>query len=1170
MRIQRIDVTNVAGIAEARVELGPGLNILHGPNELGKSSLVRAIRSVLLLQSTSATAESLFDWYADAPPTVSLTLEQGPGHIWRVRKTFGSSGESYLEFSKNGRDFSQDSKGREVDGKLQGLLRWGVEVPGGQGRRTRGMPESLITTALLGEQSDVVGILRRSLADDVNASGRERLTEALQAMAEHPLFKQVMLHVQAKVDEAFTGSGRRKRDRTSPWMQVLEDRQAAERRAAEVQQQLDESQAARLRGEELHRELLVAQAHAEAATTEVGRIATNLQRREAHEQASAALAQAEREVRRIREVIAARDAKAEAVEAARANSAAALQAREAADRARTDVTSRIDAARTRVRELESGAAEQRRRIREQDAVNQLQRLDSRRNELAGIKTQAERVSGLNATIGALQQDINLVATKCAEETQLLDQAREVSENEQDQLAELELQRMLARSLAADAHAKDLTTQFDSAIANRSRASALDTQATEVRTAIEHLHAPSDPQIARLRSLETELLIAREKLAVGFLVTLTPNGSVDVVITTDGVTETRHLLAGSSVEIETDRNLGVDLPGFGELRVRGGNADLVQKADAAQARWDQASAVILGATGARTIADLDSLQRKARERGEEARDLEQQAAGLRIRAEGAEGLERRATLAGAEAARAWKELAEALADCAEPVSVKDYRAEFDEPPTDERAIAENIEDLEASIREREELRNAMEAKVAGDRARLETQRNILGARTDDLARESAALDGDSTDVLHRVAVELQQINAKHAALSGELASIRNEATTEVEKARSALSGISLEATNTDEALNVATAALDRCRHDLSRLEGELTVQREAAEREDVEGAQARLISRTQALDALPHPDDGTTQVPDLDQAQRDATSARNRVKELEVLLNRQQGALEQVGGQYIEEQADQAREALESIAAREHSLDVEYGAWQLLRNTLAEAEKESSVHLGNALVEPVSKRMADLTTGRYGNIAIDPQLKAMGIQIGGNQRDFDVLSVGTQEQIALLLRLSIAEALGTFVILDDQLTQSDTGRMAWMRELLDRAAQRIQIVVLTCHPQDYVGNGSGEERVVDLVGCVRRNVAPGSGASARTVASAKTDTDAKVSTRATGDTDDSVLTAKVSDTKAASNPRDPTAPDLASSTRRRRRPAKEDPDSNLADSLRRTLERKDGFDPKNQR
>ena len=49
-----------------------------------------------------------------------------------------------------------------------------------------------------------------------------------------------------------------------------------------------------------------------------------------------------------------------------------------------------------------------------------------------------------------------------------------------------------------------------------------------------------------------------------------------------------------------------------------------------------------------------------------------------------------------------------------------------------------------------------------------------------------------------------------------------------------------------------------------------------------------------------------------------------------------------------------------------------------------------------------------------------QLEAAGIQTAGGERRFDVLSVGTQEQIVLLLRLSIAEALEAFIVLDDQL------------------------------------------------------------------------------------------------------------------------------------------------------
>ena len=52
---------------------------------------------------------------------------------------------------------------------------------------------------------------------------------------------------------------------------------------------------------------------------------------------------------------------------------------------------------------------------------------------------------------------------------------------------------------------------------------------------------------------------------------------------------------------------------------------------------------------------------------------------------------------------------------------------------------------------------------------------------------------------------------------------------------------------------------------------------------------------------------------------------------------------------------------------------------------------------------------------------------------------------------MLLRLSIAEALDTFIVLDDQLTQSDPARMTWMRNLLEAAAARIQVIVMTCHP-----------------------------------------------------------------------------------------------------------------------
>ena len=75
-----------------------------------------------------------------------------------------------------------------------------------------------------------------------------------------------------------------------------------------------------------------------------------------------------------------------------------------------------------------------------------------------------------------------------------------------------------------------------------------------------------------------------------------------------------------------------------------------------------------------------------------------------------------------------------------------------------------------------------------------------------------------------------------------------------------------------------------------------------------------------------------------------------------------------------------------------------------------------------------------------------------------------------------LRFSLAEALEAFIVLDDQLTQSDPERMTWMRDLLQAAASRIPVVVMTCHPEHYMVENR-RRHVVDLSSFVRRrNVA----------------------------------------------------------------------------------------------
>ncbi len=64
---------------------------------------------------------------------------------------------------------------------------------------------------------------------------------------------------------------------------------------------------------------------------------------------------------------------------------------------------------------------------------------------------------------------------------------------------------------------------------------------------------------------------------------------------------------------------------------------------------------------------------------------------------------------------------------------------------------------------------------------------------------------------------------------------------------------------------------------------------------------------------------------------------------------------------------------------------------------------------------------------------------------------DNLSGGEQEQLYLATRLALAEVLGKeerqLVVLDDVLTATDTGRLARIMNVLEEAAQRLQILIL---------------------------------------------------------------------------------------------------------------------------
>lgn len=90
MKLQRVRIEQLRQFRKPFVldNLQPGLNLIHGPNESGKSTLVRAIRAAFFERYRSTAVDDLRPWGdSAAAPTIELDFEHD-NRIWRLTKSF--------------------------------------------------------------------------------------------------------------------------------------------------------------------------------------------------------------------------------------------------------------------------------------------------------------------------------------------------------------------------------------------------------------------------------------------------------------------------------------------------------------------------------------------------------------------------------------------------------------------------------------------------------------------------------------------------------------------------------------------------------------------------------------------------------------------------------------------------------------------------------------------------------------------------------------------------------------------------------------------------------------------------------------------------------------------------------------------------------------------------
>jgi DNA repair exonuclease SbcCD ATPase subunit len=304
-----------------------------------------------------------------------------------------------------------------------------------------------------------------------------------------------------------------------------------------------------------------------------------------------------------------------------------------------------------------------------------------------------------------------------------------------------------------------------------------------------------------------------------------------------------------------------------------------------------------------------------------------------------------------------------------------------------------------------LAEATAAAEAADAADIKARETLQQARTaSDLAGDQRST---ARDEAARIDGSVKSADTERArlALETQLAETREPA-------------VAL-AARLDESL----AAHERCAAELASLERERPA-------DSVDGMAARIERYEQALQM---------RAQTVRRLQQTATELRTRIA--------------QEGGHGLDEQIATAKRERDALALEKAAIERDVKILSLLLETLTSAERETKERYLAPVIRRVTPYLRSLFPGA--EIACDDALRITGVTRGQSGcEDFDRLSDGTQEQIAVLSRLAFAEMLidqgkPAMVILDDALAYADAERMERMFDILTQASAKTQILVLTC-------------------------------------------------------------------------------------------------------------------------
>ncbi|MFP4303325.1 MAG: ATP-binding protein, partial [Rhodosalinus sp.] len=247
---------------------------------------------------------------------------------------------------------------------------------------------------------------------------------------------------------------------------------------------------------------------------------------------------------------------------------------------------------------------------------------------------------------------------------------------------------------------------------------------------------------------------------------------------------------------------------------------------------------------------------------------------------------------------------------------------------------------------------------------------------------------------------------------------------------------------------AEAALDR-----------LDDQDEAA----LTGALTQATAALRAAEALF--EEAASDAPDLPAAEAAMARARSVVaqaQETAARLRPEIAALDEriarSSGDAVEERLAETRDTRAAADTRLAAIEREVAVLQRLESALQAARSEAR----ERYFEPVARELRPLLNLLWPDAELvwgDDTLLPRALIRDGREEPIEILSGGTQEQVALLVRLAFARILAASgrhapVILDDALVFTDDDRIERMFDALHRQAGDLQILVLSCRQRAF--------------------------------------------------------------------------------------------------------------------